>query len=60
MTVWILIWIVAGFEGYQGNSPVATGSVVFHSQESCEKAAAHFKHGNIAFCTEDKQSTPEK
>lgn len=55
MVTWILVWVVSasGFDGYQGNSPVAvaTGSAVFHSKTSCEVAAKQFKTG---FCLEDR------
>lgn len=51
MTTWILIYIVISADGYQGNSPIATSSAVFHSQASCEAALTHFRR---AFCLEDK------
>ena len=51
MTTWILIWVVFSVDFYPGNAPIATASAVFHSQESCEKAAKIFKK---AYCFEDK------
>ncbi len=56
-TLWILIYIVHSVDGYQGNSPIATGSVTFHSQASCENAAKQFK---TAFCLEDTPETNVK
>ena len=58
MSTWILIWVitVSGFDGYQGNAPVsvATGSVVFHSQKSCEDAVAKLSAlKKKAYCFED-------
>lgn len=54
MTTWILICMIFG----SGSSTaVATNSVVFHSKESCEKAAKKLnKHSDVnwAECFEDK------
>lgn len=54
MTTWILIYVVyasgIGTSAANESVSVSAGSVVFHSQISCEAATAHF---HKAFCLED-------
>lgn len=50
MSLWILLYIISGFDGYQGNTSIATATVVFHSKEACFEAAKHFRKG---YCFED-------
>ncbi len=55
MTVWVLIWVISGDAGYQGNSGSATASAVFHTEAACQEAAKHF---HKAFCLADPIPEP--
>lgn len=61
MTTWILIYVISasgiGTSAANESVAVSAGSVVFHSQASCEAAVKHF---HKAFCLEDKPSQEVK
>lgn len=64
MTTWILIYVISasgiGTSAASESVAVSAGSVVFHSEASCQAAISHFRK---AFCLEDKhdqEQTPVK